>query len=148
MGSPSVDPVILWVLGVLVTLLTALVAAIYMSVRKDQEKTDEYISEVKGEAEGRLLQYKRDVEKQFRDIWVEVNKLRDKSNVIDSDHRVLCQKHEDQFSSLESKLSEQKGDIYKWRNLLTETKSNLENKLTVVERSIRALADQVSQMMK
>jgi len=119
--TPATDPAVLWILGVLVTLLTLLVAAIYAAVVKAIDKTDATEKQHNTEITTALQNTKDDAAEIYRDLWAEINLLKDRYHGINTQHLQWCQKHEDQlkvfehkFQSMESKLKGQ-GDFFNKR---------------------------------
>lgn len=124
------EAAVLWLLGTLVGFLTLLVGAIYMNVIRNQDKSDKRID---GNKEAN--------DDDHDTFWDEINKLKDRINVIDTARLTVCQRHEDHFDLIDGRVKQATDDIYKWRHLLTEIRSNLENRMNAVENSIRVLAD-------
>ena len=129
----SADPTILALLGILVAILTALVGAIYLTVRKDQKETDDRVEVQRVESDRRheknaeaitaalketndnheslrkelmdeIKSAVDDREKTNREQWVEINLLKDRYHGINTQHLQWCQKHEDQLNALGEKV--------------------------------------------
>jgi F0F1-type ATP synthase membrane subunit b/b' len=95
------ETAVLWLLGIFVMALAGLVGLIYNNVIKSQDKADQ-----------RLEDAKDDADETHRQMWAEINKIKDRH-----------------------------AEIYKWRHNLTETRSTMENKIRQAENSIRVLAE-------
>lgn len=116
------EATILWILGTLVGFLALLVGVIYFNIIKNQDKADGRMSEV----------------------WVEVNKIKERHHEIDITHRTLCQKHEDEMNDHREDITQHRHDITRQFLLYTEFKKEYVSRIHEIEISIRAIGQQLT----
>ncbi len=79
-----------------------------------------------------------------RETWGEINILRERSHQLDSTHRTLCQKHEDEMTNHDEELVQHRLDILRLLTLQTENKKEIDNKIHGIENSIRSIGQQLA----
>ena len=153
--NPQAEPTVLYILSVLVTVLILLVGAIYMTVRKAQEKSDdrqeklrietadalkratdshdalrkervEALEQLRRERIAALDRAEQKEDEVHRELWRAVNDLKDGFNRIDKQHSGWCQKHEDQIEALKREDAWAATKIYKDAELLDKLKGRIE----------------------
>ena len=113
-----INPTLIYVIISLLTIMTLLMSFFIWQQNRLSGKMENWISKVV------------DIEKE---LTLQITDLDKKDHSIISDHRVLCQKHEDQISAIISKSEENYNGIYKARKDITEVRSYIENKLREFE---------------
>ena len=153
--NPQAEPTVLYILSVLVTVLILLVGAIYMTVRKAQEKSDdrqeklrvetsdalkratdshdalrkervEALEQLRRERIAALDRAEQKEDEIHRELWREINGLKDKYGNLDKQHSGWCQKHEDQLNALKKEDDWAAAKIYKDSELLDKLKNRVE----------------------
>lgn len=107
------ETAVLWLLGLLVVFLAALVGIIYNNVIKNQDKADDRALSVN------------------KEIWVEINKLKEWHHSMDSTHKTLCQKHEDEMTDLSEEITQLR---------------SLQGEVAACRNSIRILTNEVNRL--
>jgi hypothetical protein len=92
---------LLWVIGIFVTILSLLVAAIYYSLIKNQDR----IEVKQGLTDKKIDKNADDGEAEHQRLWTEINALKKDNNTVGSDHKILCQKHEDEMKAIREHIT-------------------------------------------
>lgn len=110
----EVAAVVLGVLAIMIPLLGLLVSALYSNMKESHVLLKTELKELKDKAQKSYDSAVDDANETHKELWGEVNKIRDKHHELDSSHKTLCQKHEDHLASLENEIkvleSRLKGD--------------------------------------
>jgi len=79
-----------------------------------------------------------------REAWMEINALRERNHTLDSTHRTLCQKHEDEMNSQKEDIEQHRHDISRNFLLYTTLRKEYEDKVHQIENSLRAIGQQIA----
>jgi len=114
------DPIVLWILGILVSLLTLLVGAIYITVIKTQEKISLNQEKNHSESKDALEHAKSSSSETHKEIFSAINSLRDKFFEIDKAFFGFCQKQDEHVRQTKTEIKQLGDTQYKINHKITE----------------------------
>jgi hypothetical protein len=101
----GLETLLLSLLGISVTISMALIPAIYLNIKKNQELTDIRVETQRIENKRELENVNKGISDLGDDFNIDIKELKEKYHGIHTTHVQICQKHEDHMKAIDEKMN-------------------------------------------